>query len=80
MSNLTISVDEQLIKQARIRAIEQGTSVSAKVREFLTQYAGIGIASKATMPVSLPVFNGVSGLQPGVDPLSNQSLLQAAEE
>ncbi len=36
MSNLTISVDEQLIKQARIRAIEQGTSVSAKVREFLT--------------------------------------------
>jgi len=38
MSNLTISVDDQLIKQARIRAIEQGTSVSAKVREFLASY------------------------------------------
>jgi len=35
MANLTIAVDDQLIKQARIRAIEQGTSVSAKVREFL---------------------------------------------
>lgn len=38
MSNLTISIDEQLIKQARVRAIEQGTSLSAKVREFLRHY------------------------------------------
>ncbi len=38
MANLTIAVDDQLIKQARIRAIEQGTSVSAKVREFLASY------------------------------------------
>ncbi len=39
MSNLTVSVDEALIKRARIRAIQQGTSLSAKVREFLQQYA-----------------------------------------
>jgi plasmid stability protein len=38
MSNLTISVDDQLIKQARVRAIQQGTSLSAKVREFLQSY------------------------------------------
>ena len=38
MSNLTISVDDQLIKQARVRAIQQGTSLSAKVREFLQHY------------------------------------------
>lgn len=38
MSNLTISVDDQLIKQARVRAIQQGTSLSAKVREFLRSY------------------------------------------
>ncbi|MBN8510570.1 MAG: hypothetical protein J0L57_18410 [Burkholderiales bacterium] len=38
MSNLTVSVDEQLIKRARMRAIEQGTSLSAKVREFLQGY------------------------------------------
>jgi plasmid stability protein len=39
MSNLTISLDEELIKRARVRAIQQGTSLSAKVREFLQQYA-----------------------------------------
>jgi plasmid stability protein len=38
MSNLTISVDDRIIKLARVRAIEQGTSLSAKVREFLQHY------------------------------------------
>ena len=38
MSNLTIVVDDKLIKRARTRAIAQGTSVSAKVREFLQGY------------------------------------------
>ena len=38
MSNLTISVNDEIIKRARVRAIQQGTSVSAKVREFLEYY------------------------------------------
>lgn len=39
MTNLTIALDEAVIRAARIRAISEGTSVSAKVREFLAQYA-----------------------------------------
>ena len=35
MTNLTISLDENLVKQARIKAIQEGTSLSAKVRELL---------------------------------------------
>jgi hypothetical protein len=80
MSNLTISVDDELIRQARIKAIEQGTSVSAKVREFLAQYARGTDATISAAPVVLPVFDGASGLQQGIDPLSNKSLLQATEE
>ena len=38
MSNLTVAVDAELIKRARVRAIAQGTSLSAKVREFLETY------------------------------------------
>lgn len=41
MSNLTVSVDDELIKRARVRAIQQGTSLSAKVREFLAQYVSM---------------------------------------
>lgn len=39
MTNLTLSLDEELVKRARIRAIGEGTSLSAKVREFLAGYA-----------------------------------------
>ena len=80
MSNLTISVDDELIRQARIKAIEQGTSVSAKVREFLAKYARDTDPTVPAAPVDLPVFNGAGGLKQGIDPLSNKSLLQAAEE
>jgi len=38
MSNLTISVDEDLIRKARVRAIQEGTSVSTKLREYLQLY------------------------------------------
>jgi plasmid stability protein len=39
MTNLTLSLDEELVKRARMRAIGEGTSLSAKVREFLAGYA-----------------------------------------
>lgn len=39
MTNLTLSLDEAIIKKARLRAIRDGTSVSAKMREFLLAYA-----------------------------------------
>ncbi|MCK8603291.1 hypothetical protein [Desulfoferrobacter suflitae] len=41
MSNLTITVDSQTLKKARLRAIEQGTSVNSVLRDFLEAYAGL---------------------------------------
>ena len=79
MSNLTISLDDTIIRKARIRAIEEGTSVSAKVREFLAHYAKVDSISTAVLP-ELPVFQGTGGLQPGIDPSSNTSMLQAADD
>lgn len=38
MANLTISLDEATVRGARIRAIQEGTSLSAKVRDFLRSY------------------------------------------
>lgn len=35
MKNITVSVDDDVHRHARIRAAEQGTSVSALVAEFL---------------------------------------------
>ena len=35
MANLTLAVDDQLLRQARLRALEQGTSVNALLRDYL---------------------------------------------
>jgi hypothetical protein len=40
VSNLTITVEEEVLRRARMRAIEQGTSVNAVLREYLEAYAG----------------------------------------
>ena len=40
MANLTIAVPEEILKSARRRALEQGTSVNAVLRDYLSQFAG----------------------------------------
>ena len=40
MKNLTIRVDEETLKAARVRAKQEGTSVNAVLREALEKYAG----------------------------------------
>jgi plasmid stability protein len=39
MTNLTVSIDEGLLKRARIRALEQDTSVNALIRDYLEDLA-----------------------------------------
>ncbi len=48
MANLTITIDERLLKQARMRALEDGTSVNALLRTYLERYAGAGQAGDST--------------------------------
>ncbi len=47
MANLTISVDDELLRRARVRAVGQGTSVNAILREELERYAGDGAGDRA---------------------------------
>ena len=41
MANLTVTVDDEVLKRARIRALEQGTSVNALVGRMLAEFSGI---------------------------------------
>ena len=47
MANLTITIDDRLLKQARMRALEDGTSVNALLRTYLERYAGVGETAEA---------------------------------
>lgn len=40
MANLTITIDDELLKRARLRALERNTSVNALLRKYLEAFAG----------------------------------------
>lgn len=40
MANLTLSIDDEVLRRARIRALERGTSVNALIRDYLEFFAG----------------------------------------
>jgi len=46
MTNLTISIDENLLRKARIRALEEGTSVNALLRGYLETFTGLSTARR----------------------------------
>lgn len=65
MANLTVTIDDDLLKRARLRAIEQGTSVNAVVREHLEAYAGRDAAREAMSRFVELAANASSGSGPG---------------
>ncbi len=40
MANLTLVIDDELLRRARVRAVSEGTSVNAIAREAIQSYAG----------------------------------------
>ncbi len=56
MANLTITVDDRLLRRARARAAERGTSVNAVLSEYLATFAGADPAHGA-----LTRFLGIAG-------------------
>lgn len=46
MTNVTLTIDDDILRMARIKALELGTSVNALVREYLRQLAGRSTAAE----------------------------------
>lgn len=40
MANLTLTIDEELLRSARVKAVQQGTSVNEVCRRAIAQFAG----------------------------------------
>ena len=72
----TVDLPDELLQQARERALQDGTT--------LTQLLADGLRLRLrpappTRPLPLLVLDEGGGLQPGIDPNSNRSLLDAAD-
>jgi len=49
MANLTVTIDDGVLRKARMKALDQGTSVNALLREFLESFTGLdGSCARAT--------------------------------
>jgi len=42
MANLTITIEDEILRRARLRALEQGTSLNALLENYLEAYAAMG--------------------------------------
>ena len=40
MTNVTLSIDESDLKQARVQALQDGTSLNSVIRDFVKNYIG----------------------------------------
>ena len=75
----TIDLPDELLRQAGAGAAEEGTTLTALLTE------GLRLRLSDTPPArrrrrKLPVSNVGGGLQPWIDPSSNASLLDAADD
>lgn len=66
MANLTLSIDDALLKRARLRALEHDTSVNTLVREYLEDFAAASprpsaIAGFLALSESLDAGSGAHG-------------------
>lgn len=57
MANLTLAVDDQLLRRARLRALEQGTSINALLRDYLETFAGAKKARQLAISELLDMSN-----------------------
>jgi hypothetical protein len=74
MSNLTITIDEATLKKARLRALNQGTSVNELLRRFLESYAGVSAQEASALQDLLALSQGSRSRHRGVRRWSREEL------
>lgn len=75
----TLDLNDVLIGNAKILAVQQRTTLTRIVEEGLRLRLDKPTSGKPQAPFRFPVMKGKGGLAPGIDPCSNSSLLDAAE-
>lgn len=75
----TVDLPDELLTQARSRAVDEGTTLTALLADGLRLRLARRVPP-ASERRPLPVSRNSGGMQPWVDPASNASLLDAADD
>lgn len=73
----TVTIDDRLLAWAKERSQVEGRTLGELIEEALQQLM-LRPATREVVP--LPIFHGAGGFRPGVDPLSNRSMLDAVDD
>lgn len=59
MANLTIAIEDELLQRARVRALQQGTSVNAVLRQYLQAWTDDSRSRQTAIQEILDLANSV---------------------
>ncbi len=74
----TISIHDELLKSAKLRAKERGKTFSELVEDGLRRE--LAVRDEPAERVAVPVFTGGNGPLPGVDLSSNRAIYELLDE
>lgn len=74
----TISIHDELLNSAKLRARERGMTLGGLIEDALRRELSVRDEPEHRPPV--PVFRGGNGLMPGVDLTSNRAIAEFLDE
>ena len=75
----TLDINDALLASAKAHAAKQRTTLTRLIEEGLELRLRSAKVSPKTRRRSIPTFRGSGGLVAGVNPISNKSMLDAAD-
>ena len=76
----TLDIDNALLRNAKVLAAQQGSSLTRLIEEGLQMRLAVRPASgTAARSVELPISRCKGGLIPGINPTNNRSMLDATD-
>lgn len=76
----TLDINDELLVRAKAQSARERKSLTALIEEGLKLRLRTAVQPRRAHPISLAVYRGRGGLTKGVDPTSNRSLYDAADD
>jgi hypothetical protein len=76
----TLDINDQLLVRAKAQSARERRSLTALIEEGLKLRLRTAVQPRRTHPIKLAIYRGRGGVAKGVDPTSNRSLCDVADD